>query len=114
MAVSTIAPSRATQPTASPRTGASTSTDSATRAGVSRALRSTCRGLEGAPIEHGGAGFAFRVLPRVEIAAVYWPGDEELPSKASILFDATAHHYMVVDGLAILGSRLVGRLLDAK
>ena len=53
-------------------------------------------------------------LARVEIAAVYWPGDEELPSKASILFDATAHHYMVVDGLAILGSRLVGRLLDAK
>lgn len=72
-----------------------------------------CRGLGGAPIEHGGAGFAFRVLPRVEIAAVYWAGDEELPSKASILFDATAHHYMVVDGLAILGSRLVDRLLAA-
>lgn len=71
----------------------------------------TCRSQGGAPIEHGEPGFSFRVLPRVEVAAVYWPGDDELPSSASVLFDASAHHYMVVDGLAILGSRLVGRLL---
>ena len=50
-------------------------------------------------------------LPRVEIAAPYWPGDGELPTKASVPFDGYAHHYMVVDGLAILGSRLVGLLL---
>jgi hypothetical protein len=30
---------------------------------------------------------------------------------ATILFDTTAPHYMVVDGLAILGSHLVGRIL---
>lgn len=72
-----------------------------------------CRAVDGRPIDHGDAGFAFPVLPRVEIAAVYWLGDEDFPSKASVLFDANAHHYMVVDGLAILGSRLVDRILAA-
>ncbi len=70
-----------------------------------------CGSLGGTPIGHGDAGFAFTVLPRVDIAAIYWLGDEDFPSKASILFDANAHCYMVIDGLAILGSRLVDSIL---
>ena len=62
-------------------------------------------------IDNGDAGFAFTVLPRIDIAAIYWLGDEDFASKASILFDATAHHYMVIDGLAILGNRLVDSIL---
>lgn len=72
-----------------------------------------CRALGGTKLELGDAGFAFRVLPRVDLAAVYWLGDEDIPSRASILFDANAQHYMVTDGLAILGSHLVGRILAA-
>ena len=55
--------------------------------------------------------FAFQPLPRIRLAAVLWPGDEEFPSKASILFDASASHYMTTDGLALLGSGLTGRLI---
>ncbi len=72
-----------------------------------------CRALSGTRLEVGDAGYAFRVLPRIDIAAVYWLGDEDFPSRASILFDANASHYMVTDGLAILGSQLVGRILAA-
>jgi hypothetical protein len=72
-----------------------------------------CRALQGTQLELGDAGFVFRVLPRVDIAAVYWLGDEDFPSRASVLFDANAHHYMVTDGLAILGSQLVGKILAA-
>ena len=72
-----------------------------------------CRALGGTRLELGDAGFALRVLPRVDLAAIYWLGDEDFPSRASILFDANAHHYMVTDGLAILGSHLVGRILAA-
>ena len=39
--------------------------------------------------------------------------DQGTTSSRTILFDANAHHYMVVDGLAILGSRLVDRILAA-
>jgi hypothetical protein len=55
--------------------------------------------------------YAFQPLPRIRLAATLWPGDEEFPAKASILFDASASHYMVTDGLALLGSGLTGRLI---
>jgi len=58
-------------------------------------------------------GFAFMPLPRIRLAAVLWPGDDEFPSRASILFDESASHYMTTDGLALLGSGLVGRLISA-
>jgi len=55
--------------------------------------------------------FAFQPLPCIRLAAALWPGDDEFPSKASILFDASASHYMTTDGLALLGSGLTGRLI---
>jgi hypothetical protein len=72
-----------------------------------------CRALRGMRLELGDAAFVLHVLPRVDMAAVYWLGDEDFPSRACILFDANAHHYMVTDGLAILGSQLVGKILAA-
>ena len=57
--------------------------------------------------------YAFQPLPRLRMVALLWPGDEEFPGRGSILFDATANHYMVLDGLAILGSRLVSKLEKA-
>ena len=57
--------------------------------------------------------FAFTPLPRIRIAAVIWPGDEDFPAKGSVLFDAASEHYMTTDGLALLGSGLVRRLIKA-
>jgi hypothetical protein len=74
-------------------------------------FQAACRSLNGEALDLGDAGYALRVLPRVDLAAVYWLGDEDLPSRASVLFDAHAPHYMVSDGLAILGSRLVDQIL---
>ena len=54
----------------------------------------------------------FTILPRVHLAVVYWEGDEEFPAQARVLFEDTAAHYMTTDGLAVLGSQLVGRLLS--
>jgi hypothetical protein len=55
--------------------------------------------------------FAFQPLPRVRIACVLWPGDDEFPTRASVLFDAAASHYMPTDGLALLGAGLARRLI---
>ncbi len=63
--------------------------------------------------EIGDASYRFEVLPRVHIALVYWQGDEDFPSQARVLFEDTAPDYMSTDGLAILGSQLVGRVLEA-
>lgn len=57
--------------------------------------------------------WAFQALPRIRLAAVLWPGDEEFPAKGSVIFDASSTHYMPTDGLALLGSGLVRRLEKA-
>jgi hypothetical protein len=76
-------------------------------------FRRACERLGGDLLEIGDAGYAFSVLPRVHLALVYWGGDEEFPSQARVLFEDTSAHYMPTDGLAILGSQLVGRVLKA-
>ncbi len=57
--------------------------------------------------------FSFSPLPMIRLACALWPGDEDFPSKASILFDTTASHYLPTDGLALLGSGLARRLIQA-
>ncbi len=77
-------------------------------------LEALCRGAEklgGELIEIGDAGYAFTVLPRVHLAVVYWLGDEDFPSRTSVLFEDTAARYMSTDGLAILGSHLVNAIV---
>jgi hypothetical protein len=69
--------------------------------------------LGGKPLDLGNAAYAFEALPRIHLAVVYWLGDEDFPSQASILFEDTACHYMTTDGLAVLGSHLVGKILEA-
>jgi hypothetical protein len=79
-------------------------------------LEAFCRAAErlgGERIEIGNAGYAFRILPRVHLAAVYWLGDEDFPSQASILFEDSATHYVTTDGLAVLGSRVAEALIEA-
>jgi hypothetical protein len=78
------------------------------------AFRRAAEKLDSKPLEEiGDAGYAFTLLPRIHVAVVYWRGDEEFPSQARVLFEDTAAHYMSTDGLAILGSHLVGRILKA-
>lgn len=79
-----------------------------------KAFQSAAEALNGKPLDAiGDAGYAFTVLPRLHLAVVYWQGDEEFPSQARVLFEDTAANYMPSDGLAILGSQLVGRILKA-
>jgi hypothetical protein len=60
-----------------------------------------------------GLAFSFLPLPRIRLAAILYPGDEEFAARGSVLFDAAASHYMTTDGLALLGAGLVGRLIQA-
>jgi hypothetical protein len=55
--------------------------------------------------------FAFQPLPLIRLATVLWLGDDEVPSRAAVLFDEAASHHHPTDGLALLGSGLTRRLL---
>ncbi|HEX8948524.1 MAG TPA: DUF3786 domain-containing protein, partial [Dissulfurispiraceae bacterium] len=44
----------------------------------------------------------FFLLPRVPVIILYWPPDEEFPSKAQVLFDSTADRYLDVESLIFL------------
>ena len=55
------------------------------------------------------APVAWRIaaLPRVPVLLLYWPHDEEFPSKLKILFDATADRFLDVESLTFLIEGLV-------
>jgi hypothetical protein len=59
------------------------------------------------------AAHSFIPLPRIRLALAMWPGDDDFPSRATVLFDAHAGHYMTTDGLALLGSGLARRVIRA-
>lgn len=69
--------------------------------------------LEGAALPIGDAGCAFQVLPRLKLAVIMWVGDDEFPAQAQVLFQETAPHYLITDGLAIAGSLLIGQIVKA-
>ena len=62
----------------------------------------------------GNLAYSYQVLPRVPIMVVCWLGDEDFPASYRILFDSNAHHHLVIDGYAILGSHLTRRLIQQK
>jgi hypothetical protein len=56
--------------------------------------------LGGGRLEYGDLAVAFRVLPRLPIAFVYWAGGEEFTATASVLFDRTAEQHLPLDVLS--------------
>jgi len=74
------------------------------------AFRRATKMLGGEPLDMGDASYAFRALPQLPMAVVWWGGDEEVPAKGSVLFDETAGNYLPTDGLAILGRMLCRKL----
>jgi hypothetical protein len=61
----------------------------------------------------GDAGYVFQALPHLKLAVVMWAGDDEFPSQAQVLFQESAPHYLVTEGLAIVGSLLIGQIVKA-
>jgi len=76
-------------------------------------FRRAADALGGEPLSIGDAGYAFRVLPHVPLAVVWWDGDDEFPANATVLFDRDAGAYLPTDGLAILGRMLCRALARA-
>ncbi len=77
------------------------------------AFKQASEKLQAAPLARGDAGYVFQVLPRLKLAVIMWSGDDEFPAQAQVLFPESASHYLITDGLAILGSLLIGQIVKA-
>jgi len=76
-------------------------------------FRRAAESLGGRPLDMGDAGYRFMALPKIPLAVVWWAGDDEFPSNATVLFDGGASRYLPTDGLAILGRMLCRSLAKA-
>ncbi|RPH63294.1 MAG: DUF3786 domain-containing protein, partial [Chloroflexi bacterium] len=74
-------------------------------------FRQGCQKAGGQALQAGSAAYSFQALPRVPLQIVYWLGDEDFPSNCKILFDSSATRYLPIDGCAIIGSMLTGKII---
>ncbi len=81
--------------------------------GDRRAFTRGAERLGGKPLDFGDAAYSFFALPHIPLAVVWWDGEEEIPPKATVLFDAVAPKYLPPEGLAILGRMLCRRIAKA-
>ncbi len=67
--------------------------------------------LGGTRVSMGDVGFSFPVLPRFEMAIVFWSGGEEFRDKVNVLFEANASNCLPTEGLSILGKKLCNKFV---
>lgn len=78
------------------------------------ALLKAAAALQGTSSTLGDVSCVFQALPRLPMICILWRADEEQPAEASILFDASAPHYLPTEDLAALGRALAHGLIRAK
>jgi len=66
--------------------------------------------LGGIEQKMSGISMVITVLPRVPLCFTIWPGDEEMPASANILFDEVAAHYLPTEDYAHLPAIVNGAL----
>ncbi len=66
--------------------------------------------LGGYRLDLGGISMVVPVLPRVPICFTIWPGDEEMPTSANILFDEAAPSYLPTEDYAHLPAIVNGAM----
>lgn len=66
--------------------------------------------LGGYRLNISGISMVIPVLPRVPICFTIWPGDEEMPASANILFDEAASSYLPTEDYAHLPAIINGTM----
>lgn len=67
--------------------------------------------LSGITVDCGDVGVQIALFPGALIRIVFWRGDEEIPSHATILFDRSLAHIFTTEDIAVLLQLLVQRAL---
>lgn len=73
-------------------------------------FQTAAEALGGKRLETSGTSMVIQVLPRVPICFTLWPGDEEMPASANILFDEAAPSYLPTEDYAHLPAIVNGAM----
>lgn len=67
-------------------------------------INNACLQLGGELSDRGDAGARINFFPRFPITVLFWKGDEEVSSSASLLFDENANCYLHTEDIAVAGA----------
>lgn len=73
-----------------------------------------CKKLSALELYLGDSSFEISVFPRVSLTLIYWQGDEEIPTKANILFDANANRHLHTEDLSKIGMIISKEIVRGK
>ena len=71
------------------------------------------KALGGTPVRFGDKSIAMDVFPRIPILYILWMGDEEFPTKAGVLFDASIGSHFTLDMIWIMVHEVSKHLVEA-
>lgn len=63
-------------------------------------------------VRTNGIGMRVAFFPKLPITVHFWPGDDEVPASANVLFDASAGRILSTEDLSVAASVLVRRLVE--
>lgn len=72
----------------------------------------TCTRLGGTALDMADAAYAFRIAPRIPVAALLWKGDDEFPAESKLLFDGSIGEHLTLDIIFALGVGVCSSLAD--
>ena len=64
-------------------------------------------------LPQGDASGVLEVIPGLEIAVLFWDGDEEFPAQANLLFDSNITDFMHEENVVMVASNAVRLLVEA-
>lgn len=76
-------------------------------------LITACRKLGGQEMKQGDAGFILPVFPFLNIAVLFWDGDEEFEAQANMLFDSNITDFFHEENVVCIAADAVYYLTDA-
>ncbi len=62
-----------------------------------QALRFKCESLKGIPLDMADCSFSFHILGSINVALLYWVGDEDFPAQAKLLIDSSVADTLRLD-----------------
>jgi hypothetical protein len=67
--------------------------------------------LGGYKADYGDVAVTINAFPRVPITFALWQGDDEFPSKGSIMFDASISDYLSTEDITVLCETIIWKLV---